>query len=93
MSYDAAMTAASDHPPTPPRLNRQVRSRRHPSRKPAPEPDLHRLLGLDAADPVTAYELDMEERCPEVAHEIRAERYAAIATTHLLRLRGPGRRP
>jgi hypothetical protein len=56
---------------TPPR--RQVRSRT----KPAPTPDLHQLLGLDAdgvPDPVTAYELEMEDRCPEVAYEIHVER-------------------
>jgi hypothetical protein len=56
---------------------------------PAPEPDLHQLLGLDAEglpDPTTAYELHLEERSPELAYELQFERCAAHATRHLLEL-------
>jgi hypothetical protein len=51
--------------------------------------DLHQLLGLDPdgmPDPVTAYELELEEKCPEVAKEISAERYPVSVTAELLQL-------
>jgi hypothetical protein len=76
------------HPPTP-RPNRPARSSQHPSRNPAPEPDLHQLFELGEGgtpDPVTPYELDMEHFCPEVAYEIQVERCAAHARAHMLRL-------
>jgi NUMOD4 motif len=86
------MAAALIRPEQLRQIDPVARARRTEPRSPAgkaAQPDLHRLMGLDAAglpDPEIAYELHLEESCPELAHEIIVERAAAAATAHLLRL-------